>query len=161
MRGSAIAQPAKTTDLQQLARVGSTSDVDAQTHAQETLELLAQRLWLLQRRSTIGRDQVQRLERFFVQIRRLVLDHLDRHDTERPDVDFGTVFFLLDDLGRHPVGRTHHGRTLRLLIGEFGAETEIGWEAIRDASRPSEVRYVLILTRPSASKRTLSDLISR
>ena len=113
------------TNLQQLARVGSTSDVDAETHAQETLELLTQRLWFLQRRRAIGCNQVQRLERFFVQIRRLVFNHLDRHDTERPNIDFGTVFLLLDDLGRHPVGCTHHSCSLRLLIGELGAETEI------------------------------------
>jgi hypothetical protein len=69
---------------------------------------------------------VQHIQRLLVQVQRLVLDHLDRQDAQRTDVDLGAVFFLLDDLGCHPVRNADHVRSLRLLVGELGAEAEVG-----------------------------------
>lgn len=100
-------------------------DVDAQAHAQERLQLLGQLLGLLKSGSAVGCDQVESLEGLFVQVWWLGLDHFDCHDAEGPDVDLGAVLLLLDDFGCHPVRRTDHGGTLRALLGELGAETEI------------------------------------
>lgn len=110
----------------QLLRRRSTLNVDAQANTQESLELLTQLLRLLQPRRAVRRNQIKRLERLLVQIRRFGLDHFDGHDAERPDVDFGAVFFLLDDFGGHPVGSADHGGAFGALLGEFGAEAEVG-----------------------------------
>lgn len=66
---------------QKLFRVGTAADVDTETDAEERLEFLAQFLWLLQTRSAIGGNEVQRLERFLVQIRGLRFDHFNGHDS--------------------------------------------------------------------------------
>lgn len=109
-----------------LLRCGSRLDIHTKTHTQESLQLLAQLLRLLQSRRAVRRNQVQRLERLLIQIRRLGLDHFDCHNAERPDVDFAAVLFLLDDFGRHPVRRANHGGALGALFGELRAEAEIG-----------------------------------
>lgn len=100
-------------------------DVNAEAHTQERLQLLGQLLRLLKSGSAVCCNKVQSLERFFVQVWWLGLDHLDRHDTKGPDVDLRAVLLLLDDFGCHPVWCTDHGGTLRALLGELGAETEI------------------------------------
>lgn len=112
--------------LEQLVGRGTALDVGTETDGEEGLEVLAERLWLLERGRAVGGNQIERLERLFVEVRRLVLDHLDGHDAETPDVDLGAVLFLLDDLGRHPVGRADHGGALVALLGQFGAEAEVG-----------------------------------
>lgn len=113
--------------IQQLLRASTRLDVDAQAHRQERLELFAQLLGLLEARRTVGGDEVQRLERLLVEVRRLRLDHLDGHDAERPNVHLGAVLLLLHHLGRHPVRRAHHGGALGLGLGELGAEAKVGW----------------------------------
>lgn len=106
---------------------GSTTlDIDTETDTEESLELLAQLLRLLQARCTIGGDKVESLQRLFVEVRWLALDHLDGHDTQRPNIDLGTILFLLDDFRRHPVGCTDHGGTFGAIVGQLGTETEIG-----------------------------------
>ena len=108
-----------------LGRSCAASHIDAQTHAQERLQLLAEFLGLLETRGSVRGEEVKRLERFFVQVRWLGLDHLDCHDTQGPDVDDGPVFLLFDDLGSHPVWSPDHGGALVLGFGEFGTEAEI------------------------------------
>jgi len=110
----------------QLLRRSPTLHIHTKTHTQESLQLLAQLLRLLQPGRAIRRNQVQRLQRLLVQVRRLGLDHLDGHDAEGPDVDFAAVLLLLDDFGRHPIGRADHGGALVALLGELGAEAEVG-----------------------------------
>lgn len=109
----------------QLLRRRAALDVHAKTHAEESLQLLRQLLRLLQPGRAVRGDQVEGLQGLFVEVGGLGLDHLDGHDAEGPDVDLGAVLLLLDDLGRHPVGRTDHGGALGALLGELGAEAEV------------------------------------
>lgn len=101
-------------------------DVHAQAHAQETLELLAQLLRLLEARRAVRRNEVERLERLLVEVRRLRLDHFNRHDAQGPDVHFVAVLLLLYDFRCHPVRCADHGGALVALLRELGAEAEIG-----------------------------------
>lgn len=63
-------------------------NIDAQTHAQESFELLAQFLGFLEAGRAMRGDKVERLERLFVEVWWFGFDHFDGHDAERPDVDF-------------------------------------------------------------------------
>jgi hypothetical protein len=101
-------------------------DINTQADAKETLKLLAKGFRLLQTWCTVGGDQVKCLQRLLVKVWRLGFDHLDSHDTQRPDVDLAAVFLLLDNFRSHPVGSSNHGGTLAALFGQFGTETEIG-----------------------------------
>lgn len=101
-------------------------DINAETDRQECLELLGQLVGLLETRGTVGCNKVQSLERLLVQVGWFGLDHLDSHDTQRPDIDLVTILFLLDYLGRHPVWGSDHRCTLAALLGELGAEAKIG-----------------------------------
>ena len=67
---------------QQLGRAGTALDVDAETDAQERLELAAEFLRRLQAGRAVRGDEVEGFERFLVQVRRLGLDHFDGHDAE-------------------------------------------------------------------------------
>ncbi len=132
LRGNGVTKHQTTSEkecstyLQKLIGRSSALDIYAQTHAQEALQFPRERIRLLQCWSAVRRDEVEGFERLLVEVWRLVLDHLDGHDAERPDVDLGTILLLLDDLGSHPVRRADHRRTLRLLVRKLGAETEIG-----------------------------------
>lgn len=101
------------------------TDVYAETDTQEGLELLAQLLGLLQAGGTVGGNEVQRLQGLLVQIRRLGLDHLNSHNTQRPAVNLGTVLLLFDNLGCHPVRGTHHGGALALGLSKLGTEAKV------------------------------------
>jgi hypothetical protein len=111
----------------QLARASSRLDINAKAHRQESLELLGQLVRLLETRRTVRSDKVKSFEGLLVQVRRFRLDHLDSHDTQRPDVNLVAILLLLDDLGRHPVRCSDHGCALGALFGELGAETKIRW----------------------------------
>lgn len=113
--------------LQQLLRTSSTPDIHTKTHAQESLQLLTQPLRLLQPRSPVRRNQPQRLQGLLIQVRRLRFNHFNGHDAQAPHVDFAAVFLLLDDFGGHPVGRADHGGAFGFLLGELGAEAEVGY----------------------------------
>ena len=115
---------------QEFRRAGTALDVDAETNAEEGFEFTAEFLRCLEAGRAVSRDEVESLERFFVQVRGFGLDHLNGHDAERPDVDFGAVFFLLDDFRRHPVRGSDHCGAFALGFGKFGAETEIGCGAL-------------------------------
>jgi len=112
--------------LQEFSSRGSASDVDTETNRQESLEFLAEFLRVLEAWSTVRSDQVECLEGFLIQIRWLGFDHLNRHNTQRPDVDLRAVLLLFDHFRSHPVWSTNHGCTLGLRLGELRAETEIG-----------------------------------
>src|SRR5258708_40008053 len=99
-----------------------------------------------------------------VDIRWLLLAHLDRHDAERPDVDLRFILFLLHNFGRHPVWGAYHRCALGLLIGQLSAKAKVGYKKrirLDDRLKRVMVRNALILTRPAASRSTLSDLMSR
>ena len=116
--------------LQQLVGRCATSNVDAETHGQEGLELLAKFLGFLQARRTVRGNEIKCLQRLFVEVGRLRLDHFNRHDTKRPNVDLWAVFLLFDNLRCHPIRRSNHGGSLRFGFGEFGTETEISCAAL-------------------------------
>ena len=113
--------------FQQLLCCGAAVHSYAQTDAEERFELFAELLRSLEPWGTIGGNQVQSLEGFLVQIWGFGLDHLNSHDTQRPAVNLGAIFFLLDDLRRHPIGGTNHRGTLAFRFSELSAETEISW----------------------------------
>ena len=113
--------------LQNLLRTCPILDLHRQTLAQKDLQLLTQLIRILQCRRAVGRNQEKRFEGFFVEVRGFGFDHLNGHDAEGPHVDFGAVFFLLDDFGGHPVGSADHGGAFGFLVGQFGAETEVGY----------------------------------
>jgi hypothetical protein len=96
----------------------------------------------------IGGYQIQSLEWFIVQVRRLVLDHFNGHDAQRPDIYLGVIFLLLDHFRGHlqkkkkkkkcerrvcvregrifyPIRRAHHGRPFPFLIGQFCTKAKI------------------------------------
>ena len=142
-----------TTSLQELMGQklfggGTAADVDTETDAEEGLELLAQFLGFLQTRSTIGGNEVQRFERFLVQVWRLRLDHFNSHNSKRPAVNLGAVFLLFDHFRGHPVRSSHHRGTLVLGVGQFGAESEIRWE-----KKGNVVSIVVFVLKHQTSKR--------
>ena len=87
--------------LKKLLGRGAALHVGAQAHGQEALELAAELFRLLERRCAVCGDHVQGLQRFFVQVWWLILNHLNRHDTQRPNVDLGVILLLLDHLWGH------------------------------------------------------------
>jgi len=112
--------------LKEFGGGSSAADVNTETDGQESLQLLAQLLGLLQAGGAVGSDEVQGLERFLVEIRGLGLDHLNGHDAQGPDVDLRAVLLLLDDFGSHPVRSANHRSTLRLGLSELSTEAKIG-----------------------------------
>jgi len=104
--------------------------VDAKADRQEGLELFRELVWLLETRSAIGRNEIQSLERLLIQVRWFRLDHLNGHDTQRPDIDLVAVLFLLDDFRGHPVWSSDHSRTLAALLGKLRTETEVGCQRL-------------------------------
>ena len=110
----------------QLCSASSRLDVYAEADGKERLELLGELIGLLQTRGTVGGDEIEGLQRLLIQIWWLGLDHLDGHDTQRPDIDLVSVFLLLDNLWGHPVRGSDHSRTLASLLSELSTETEIG-----------------------------------
>lgn len=109
----------------ELGCAGAALDVDAETDGQECFEFLGQLVRLLEAGRAVCGDEVEGFEGLFVEVGRLRFDHFDGHDAERPDVHLVAVLLLLDDFGRHPVGRADHGCSLGPLLGELGAETKI------------------------------------
>jgi hypothetical protein len=111
--------------LEEFVGRGSAPNIDAETDRQESLQLLAELLWLLETRCTISSNQVQCLQWFLVEVGWLRLDHFDGHDTQRPNVDLGAILLLLDDFRSHPVRCTDHSGALGLGFSELGTETKI------------------------------------
>lgn len=62
---------------------GSTAvDIDAEADAQESLELLAELLGLLETGGSVGGNEVEGLQGLFVQVGGFRLNHFDGHDTQ-------------------------------------------------------------------------------
>lgn len=140
------------------------TDVNAETDTQEGLEFLAQLLGLLQAGGAIGGNKVQRFQGLLVQVRRLGLDHLNSHDTQRPTVNLGTVLLLLDNLGCHPVRGTHHGGTLALGLGKLGTKAKVSDFDVADTVEENVVTLNITVNdvlamqvgQPLASLQTIS-----
>jgi hypothetical protein len=115
----------------QLRRSRPTLNVNTQTDTQESLKFLGQLLRVLEGGGAVRGNQIQGLERLFVEVGRLAFNHFNGHDAERPDVDFAAVWLLLHYFGRHPVGGTYHCGSLGSLFCEFGAESKIGCGMVR------------------------------
>lgn len=111
---------------QNLVRRGPVLHRDRQALAQENLQFPTQSIRMFQRGRAIRRDQEERLQRLFVEVRGFRFDHFNGHDPERPHVDLGAVFALLDHFGSHPIGCADHGGAFGFRLGEFGAEAEVG-----------------------------------
>src|SRR2546423_11374666 len=114
---------------QELLGARPTLDVDTQADAQESLEFSGELAGVLQPRRAIGGNQEESFERLFVEIGRLRLDHLDRHDAERPYVDFRSVLLLFHHLGGHPIWRADHRGALVLRFRQFGAKAKVSCKA--------------------------------
>ena len=119
--------PLQKISSQNLTRRRAILHINRQTLAQKHLQLPTQLVRVLERRGAVRGDEEERFEGFFVEVRGLGFDHFDGHDAEGPHVHFAAVFFLLDDFGSHPVGRADHSGAFGFLVGEFGAESEVGW----------------------------------
>jgi len=100
-------------------------DVHFEAFVKEVLEDGGQLVPLLDLRFAIGGDQVERPQGILVEIRRLSLNHLDGHDPERPDVNFGSVVLSGDHLRGHPVRRPNHCCPLVLLRRDLSTEAEV------------------------------------
>ena len=70
-------------------------------------------------------DATHRLQRQFVEERRLSIHHLDHHDAERPDVHLRTVRLSRDHLRSHPVGSPDERLALLHFSGDLGTEAEV------------------------------------
>jgi hypothetical protein len=116
--------------LEKFIRTCSATDVNAETDRQERLKLLAKFLRLLQSRCTVGSNEVESLERFLIEVGWLRLDHLNGHDTKRPDINLWTIFFLLNDFRSHPVRSSDHGGTLGFTLSKFGTESKISYTGL-------------------------------
>lgn len=149
--------------LEKLVGRSPALDIHAQTDGQESFQLFTELLWLLEAGCAIGSNEIKSFERLFVQVGWLGLDHLNCHDTQGPDINLGTVLFLLDDFGSHPVRRANHSGSLRFGLCEFGAEAKIGLCLVSSSysAKLELIKDLLIFTLPRASNRTLSLLISR
>ncbi len=91
------------------------------------METLRQIFGILNLRCPVRRDQEQRSERTLIQVWGLALDHLNGHDTQRPNIDLAAVFLARYDFGRHPVGCANHGCAFSVGLVDLSAESEVGW----------------------------------
>lgn len=115
------------TYQKKLISAGSTLNIYAKADTQKVFQVFAQCFWLLQSRRTVRRDQIQSFKWLFIEVRWLRFNHFYSHNAQGPDIDFGTVLFLFDYFGRHPIRSTDHRRPFGLLICKFSTKTEIGY----------------------------------
>ena len=64
-------------------------------------------------------------QRILVEVGRFSIDHLNGHNSQRPEINFRAVLFAGDHFGGHPVRSADHCRSLRLLRADLRTETEI------------------------------------
>ena len=119
---------------EEVCRRWSLVGIDLERDGEEIAEHDRELLRVIDRRRAVRRDQVQGTERLLVEVWRFAFDHLDRHDAERPNVDFGSVLLAGDDLGRHPVRRTDHRCSLRVVALDLSAEPKVGCTSRRKKS---------------------------
>lgn len=113
----------------------------------------------------------------FIQVRRFSLNHLYRHDAQRPDIHLWAVSLPGHHLRCHPVGRAHHRAALVLLRSDLGTESKVGCRGRRRERREGVVwiylksgdlwihtshsnQDLLSLTDPSIPSRILSLFMS-
>ncbi len=60
-----------------------------------------------------------------IEVWRFSFHHLDSHDAQGPDVDFGSVGFARHDFRSHPIWRPHHGAPLILFGSDLGTESKV------------------------------------
>ena len=111
---------------EKVSRRRSLVGIDFERDREEIAEHDRELLRVVDSRRAVRRDQVQRAERLLVEIWRFAFDHFDRHNAERPNVDFGAILFAGDDFGRHPVRRTDHRCSLRIVALDLSAEPKVG-----------------------------------
>lgn len=111
-------------------------------------------------------------QRVLVQVGGLSFHHLNGHDSQWPNVDFGPVGLPGHHLRSHPVGRAHHGAALALLRSDLSAEAEVGCGDMKEEGQRTaggfnrllrgddSGRDSLSLTEPSIPSNTLSLLMS-
>lgn len=63
-----------------------------------------------------------------IEVRWFSFHHLDGHDAQRPDVDFGSVGFARHDLRSHPIWRAHHSAPLTLFRSDLGTKSKVRCE---------------------------------
>jgi hypothetical protein len=105
--------------------------VDLEREGQEVAEHWRQGMLFLDRGCSVGCDQPERTQRAFIQVWRLSLNHLDSHDTQRPDVNLSAIFLSRNNLGSHPIRGAYHGGTLVVALVDLSAKSEIGCMYIR------------------------------
>ncbi len=83
---------------EQVGRGRAGVNVDHEAQVEKVLKLGREAVPRLDRGAPVGGDEVDGAQRRLVHVRRLALDHLDRHYSERPDVDLLAVLLAGDDL---------------------------------------------------------------
>ena len=64
-------------------------------------------------------------EWIFVKVRGFAFYHFNRHNSQRPDINFRTISFSSHYLRCHPIGSSHHRASFTLLRGDLGTEPKI------------------------------------
>ncbi len=88
-----------------------------QANCMAAKEVTSRVLWLI---------FVSHPEWILIQVGRLSFHHLYRHDSQRPDIHFGTIRLSSHHLWCHPVGRSHHRAALVLLWSDLSTEAKVG-----------------------------------
>lgn len=148
--------------LQQLSRTRPLIRIHLQTLGQIIRKHIGQILGVGNLGSAIGRNQIQRLERILVQIRRFTFNHLNSHNAQTPNVHFGSVFLPCDNFRSHPVRGTNHSCTFGICrIGDLCTETKVGCLCGLNRVIQGQSGDLLSLISPAMLNKTLSLLISR
>ena len=131
--------------LQKLRRIWPLVSVNLERLGEVIAERWRQVLRIGNRWCAVRGDQIKRLQRILIEVRRFTLDHLcetgsssvttkatiarahtNSHDTERPYIYFRAILLTCNNLRRHPIRRTDHSRSLRMRgIRDLCAEAEI------------------------------------
>lgn len=64
-------------------------------------------------------------EWIFIKVRGFTFYHFNRHNPQRPDINFWTISFSSHHLRCHPIGSSHHSASFTLLRGDLGTEPKI------------------------------------
>jgi len=112
--------------LEQIVSTSTLLWVDLEGKVEEVAEDGRQLVLILDLRCSICSNEPQRSQWAFRQVWWFAFDHLNRHDTERPDIDLATILLASDDFWSHPVWSADHGSALHVGFVYLSAEAEIG-----------------------------------